>query len=217
MFWTVIYGLLEAVICLSSIFLGFIISTENIGILLMGLHFYVTWCFSLAAFNIHDCSVHLVFWLFCIIGFSFFVLYICLSECPLYLDGHLFLLNWRLFFCDFVKSIPCAFGLCFFCIPVSYRVGPFVYFLDVKFPQSFLCLIFFWLCISSTLSSRSKILSSMSFTLWVRLISKVYFDILCFISSFISVCVFFFHALNYMHCFSSTVFSQSLSFIHILF
>ena len=45
--------------------LAFIVSGEKSGIILIGLSLYVTWYFSLTAFNILLYFVHLVFWLLC--------------------------------------------------------------------------------------------------------------------------------------------------------
>ena len=50
-------------VCMTSdqALLAFIVSVEKSGVILTGLPLYVTWPFSLAAFNILSCFVHLVF------------------------------------------------------------------------------------------------------------------------------------------------------------
>jgi hypothetical protein len=68
-----------------------IVSGEESGVILIGLLIYVPCPFSLSAFNILSCFVHLVFDYYVMGGISFLVQSIWTSVGFLYVYGHLFL------------------------------------------------------------------------------------------------------------------------------
>lgn len=80
---------------------------------LICLPLYVTWPYSAKVVNIlfYCCSVHLIFWLLCDMGFSFWVWSIWCSACLLYLDKYLLSRIWEISIIYNTYSCFCATGM----------------------------------------------------------------------------------------------------------